>query len=154
MKRTQEAYDELKPAQDVFKKEQLIWYNMACYSCALGNKEEAHELLDKTIELGGDAVKTQALNDPDLQGVWVSAGEEIGPRQRFWYVTFRGSRMTSRSPRRRFLPILCEELANSSQKQIEIVSVLVQSNWKRHLPMGKWCPRQESNLYPIAGTRT
>ena len=38
--------------------------------------EYARELLGKAIELGGDAVKTQALNDPDLQGVWVSEGEE------------------------------------------------------------------------------
>ena len=76
MKRTQEAYDELKPALDTFKKEQLVWYNMACYACVLGNKEEARGLLSKAIELGGDAVKTQALNDPDLQGVWVSEGEE------------------------------------------------------------------------------
>ena len=43
MKRTQEAYDALKPALDTFKKEQLIWYNMACYACVLGNKDEARE---------------------------------------------------------------------------------------------------------------
>ena len=49
---------------------------MACYACVLGNKEEARGLLSKAIELGGDAVKTQALNDPGLQGVWVSGGEE------------------------------------------------------------------------------
>ena len=76
MKRTQEAYDELKPALDTFKKEYLVRYNMACYACVLGNKDEARGLLSKAIELGGDAVKTQALEDPDLQGVWVSEGEE------------------------------------------------------------------------------
>ena len=70
LKRTQEAYDALKPALDTFKDEQLIWYNMACYACVLGNKTEARELLDKAIELGGNAVKVQALNDPDLLGVW------------------------------------------------------------------------------------
>ena len=75
MKRTQEAYDELKPALDTFKNEHLVWYNMACYACVLGNKDEARELLGKAIELGGDAVKTQALEDPDLQGVWVSEEE-------------------------------------------------------------------------------
>ena len=48
---------------------------MACYACVLGNKEEARGLLGKAIELGGDAVKTQALEDPDLEGVWVSEGE-------------------------------------------------------------------------------
>ena len=35
----------------------------------------ARVLLDNAIELGGDAVKVQALEDPDLQGVRVS-GEE------------------------------------------------------------------------------
>jgi len=49
---------------------------MACYACVQGNKDEARELLDKAIKLGGDAVKTQALEDPDLQGVWGSEGEE------------------------------------------------------------------------------
>ncbi len=49
IKRTQEAYADLKPTLD--------------------NEEEAQELLGKAIELGGDAVKTQALNDPDLQGM-------------------------------------------------------------------------------------
>jgi len=76
MKRTQEAYDELKPALDTFKKEQIIWYNMACYACVMGNKDEARELLDKAIELGGDAVKAMALEDPDLEGMWVSEGGE------------------------------------------------------------------------------
>ncbi len=76
LKRTQEAYDKLKPALDTFKNEQLIWYNMACYACVMGNKAEARELLDKAIELGGDAVKVQALNDPDLQGVWGGNGNE------------------------------------------------------------------------------
>ena len=75
LERTQEAYDALKPALDVFKKEYLVRYNMACYACVLGNKDEARELLGKAIELGGDSVKTQALEDPDLQGVWVSEEE-------------------------------------------------------------------------------
>ena len=42
---------------------------MACYACVLGSKTEAREFLDKAIKLGGDAVKVQALNDPDLLGV-------------------------------------------------------------------------------------
>ena len=76
MKRTQEAYDALKPALDTFKKEQLVWYNMACYACVLGNKDEARGLLSKAIELGGDDVKAMALEDPDLQDMWVSDGGE------------------------------------------------------------------------------
>ena len=69
--RTQEAYDGLKPALDTFKEEWLLWYNLACYACVLGNKTEARKLLSKSIELGGDAVKQRALDDEDLEGVWV-----------------------------------------------------------------------------------
>ncbi len=75
MGRTREAYDELRPALEIFEKEQLIWYNMACYACCLDEKVEARTLLNRAIELGGDAVRTQALNDSDLRGVWVSEGE-------------------------------------------------------------------------------
>ena len=70
LKRTQEAYDQLKPALDQFSEVELPWYNLACYACVLGNKEEAKELLDKAIELGGDDVKLRALKDEDLLGVW------------------------------------------------------------------------------------
>jgi Flp pilus assembly protein TadD len=79
MKRTQEAYDELKPALDMFEKEQIVWYNMACYACCLGEKMEARTLLNRAIEIGGDAVRVQALNDSDLRGVWGSDG--IAPAQ-------------------------------------------------------------------------
>ncbi len=75
MGRTREAYDELRPGLEIFEKEQLIWYNMACYACCLDEKVEARTLLNRAIELGGDAVRTQALNDSDLRGVWVSEGE-------------------------------------------------------------------------------
>ena len=40
------------------------------------NKDEARKLLDKAIQLGGDAVKLQAFEGPALQRVWVSEGEE------------------------------------------------------------------------------
>jgi len=70
LKRTQEAYDQLKPALDTFKDDWLLWYNLACYACVLGNKTEARKLLSKSIELGGDAVKQKALDDEDLEGVW------------------------------------------------------------------------------------
>ena len=75
LKRTQEAYDQLKPALEQFSEVELPWYNLACYACVLGNKEEAKELLDKAIELGGDDVKLRALEDEDLLGVW-GGGED------------------------------------------------------------------------------
>ena len=42
----------------------------------LGNQDESCELLDEAIQLGDDAVKQQALENPDLQKVWVSEGEQ------------------------------------------------------------------------------
>ena len=65
LKRTQEACDQLHEGLYRFRDESLIWYNLACYACVLG---------DKAIELGGDKVKLRALDDPDLLGVWVSGG--------------------------------------------------------------------------------
>ena len=76
MKRTQEAYDELKPALDTFKKEQLIWVQYGVLRVCTGQQGRGARVAGyKAIELGGDAVKTQALEDPDLQCVWVS-GED------------------------------------------------------------------------------
>ena len=74
LKRTQEACDQLHEGLYRFRDESLIWYNLACYACVLGDKARARKMLDKAIELGGDKVKLRALDDPDLQGVWVSGG--------------------------------------------------------------------------------
>ena len=68
LKRTQEACDLLVPAAALFPKEWLIRYNLACYSCQLGDLEEAGKWLSIAFSLG-DAkhVKLMALNDPDLK---------------------------------------------------------------------------------------
>lgn len=70
LERTQEACDELKPALDKFKGEWLLQYNLACYTCLLGNVEEARELIGEAIELGGDVVRLRALDDEHLIRVW------------------------------------------------------------------------------------
>ena len=69
-----EACDQLHEGLYRFRDESLIWYNLACYACVLGDKARARKMLDKAIELGGDKVKLRALDDPDLLGVWVSGG--------------------------------------------------------------------------------
>ena len=70
LERTQEAYDGLKPALDTFKGEWLLQYNLACYTCLLGNVDEARELIEEAIELGGNVVRLRALDDEHLIRVW------------------------------------------------------------------------------------
>jgi hypothetical protein len=43
---------------------------LACYTCLLGNVEEARKLIEEAIELGGDAMRLRALDDEHLIRVW------------------------------------------------------------------------------------
>ena len=47
---------------------------LACNVCVLVKVDEARELLDKAIELGGKAVKQRALEDADLERLWGGGG--------------------------------------------------------------------------------
>ena len=47
-----------------------LQYNLACYTCLLGNVEEARKLIEEAIELGGDVVRLRALDDEHLIRVW------------------------------------------------------------------------------------
>lgn len=68
LKRTREAYDVLAPMVDRFPEEYVIRYNLACYSCQLGNLDEARAWLEKAISLAGpETIKQMALKDPDLE---------------------------------------------------------------------------------------
>ena len=68
LKRTQEAYDTLKPVLDEFPEEWLMRYNLACYSCRLGNLKEAEQWLDKAIEMAGKRdIREMAMEDEDLK---------------------------------------------------------------------------------------
>ena len=76
MKKTQEAYDTLKPVVDEFPKEWLMRYNLACYSCQLNNLKEAEQWLEKAIDLAGkNEIRLMALEDEDLEPLWVKIGE-------------------------------------------------------------------------------
>jgi predicted Zn-dependent protease len=75
LKRTKEAYEQLKEGLRRHDEEELVWYNLACYACVLGKKFEARRRLAKAIDLGGDGVKTRALDDPDFEALW-RAGEK------------------------------------------------------------------------------
>ena len=72
LKRTKEAYDVLIAVVDRFPNEHLIRYNLACYSCQLGNLKEAYQWLEKAIDLAGkEDIRQMALDDPDLEQLWV-----------------------------------------------------------------------------------
>jgi len=74
LKRTQEAYELLRPAMESFPDDCVVRYNLACYACRLGNVAEARKLLDEAIERGdAKAVKLSALDDPDLDALWRSS---------------------------------------------------------------------------------
>ena len=76
LKRTQEAFDTVKPVVERFPKEWLMRYNLACYSCQLGNLKEAMLWLEKAIDLAGKKdIRLMALDDPDLEPLWTKIGE-------------------------------------------------------------------------------
>ena len=68
LKRTREAYNVLLPIVDRFGEEYVIRYNLACYSCQLGELDESRAWLKKAIALiGADTIKEMASADPDLR---------------------------------------------------------------------------------------
>ena len=76
LKRTAEAQEELRPAAETFPKEHVVFYNLACYACQLGNLKEALRLLGKAIDLAGKRdIRLMALDDPDLEPLWKDIGE-------------------------------------------------------------------------------
>ncbi len=76
LKRTQEAYDALRPVVDQFPQDWLMRYNLACYSCQLGNLREAMAWLAQAIDLAGSKdIRLMALDDKDLEQLWLKIGE-------------------------------------------------------------------------------
>ena len=76
LKRTAEAREKLKPAAKKFPKQHLVFYNLACYACQLGERKEALKLLGKAIDLAGkNDIRLKALEDPDLEPLWKDIGE-------------------------------------------------------------------------------
>jgi predicted Zn-dependent protease len=70
LKRTQEAWDMLHAVADKFSKEYLVFYNLACYACQLGQRDEAIKMVTRAITLGGKKkVREMALHDRDLESL-------------------------------------------------------------------------------------
>lgn len=68
----QKAWDALFPAADLFPKEPLIAYNLACYAARFGRLDEAWTWLRTAIQAGGSkaSIQSLALADDDLQPLW------------------------------------------------------------------------------------
>ena len=76
LKRTQEAYAVLKAVIHKFGEHEQMHFNLACYSCQLGNLNEAMGWLEKAIDLSGKRdVRKQALADLDLKPLWPQIAE-------------------------------------------------------------------------------
>lgn len=67
----EQAWQALSEVADRFPKETIVPYNLACYTCQLGRKEEALEWFQRALALGGkERLKTMGLADPDLEPIW------------------------------------------------------------------------------------
>ena len=67
LKRTQEAFDLLLPAEKKFPENWTIPYNLACYCAQLARLSEAKRWLKRAMAIDADTVKREAKDDPDLK---------------------------------------------------------------------------------------
>jgi tetratricopeptide (TPR) repeat protein len=86
LRRTQEAFDLLLPALKRFPKETTIPYNLACYTCQLGDLAAARNWLHRVLALGRTAGEKlhrllAALEDADLKPLWPEIRKELAARQ-------------------------------------------------------------------------
>jgi tetratricopeptide (TPR) repeat protein len=66
--RTKEAFQSLHAIVLKFPDESVIPYNLACYSCQMGDLEAARRWFDQAVRIGGKAtIKEMAEDDPDLE---------------------------------------------------------------------------------------
>lgn len=67
LKRTREAYELLHSVVGRFREHFVIPYNLACYQCQLGNKEEALKWLQRAIDAAdAKTIREMAMDDADL----------------------------------------------------------------------------------------
>ena len=77
LKRTQEAFERLRPAVEMFPYIWTIPYNMACDSAQLGQLDECEAWFTRAMEIDEHTVKQQAIDDPDLKPFWDSLGGTV-----------------------------------------------------------------------------
>lgn len=75
LNRVREAWEGLLPAARRFPKDWRIAYNLASYASLMGDRAGAWNWLDQAVALGdGDAIKSQALDDPSFRLLWQGIG--------------------------------------------------------------------------------
>jgi tetratricopeptide (TPR) repeat protein len=72
LKRTQEAFDQLLPAVNKFRKVWTIPYNLSCYCCQLGRMDDCRAWFKKVMAINKNVVQQAAMDDPDLKPLWDS----------------------------------------------------------------------------------
>ena len=74
--RTQEAFEHLETAVDLFPGNWQMHYDMARYACKMGRRREARICLERAIEAGdAKTIKPLALAEPDLEPLWAEIRE-------------------------------------------------------------------------------
>ena len=64
----EKAWELLLPAAELFPKEPVIPYNLACYACQMGKTKEARRWLRQAVRVGNaEVIKKMALEDTDLE---------------------------------------------------------------------------------------
>ena len=67
----QKAWEALLPAFDLFPREAIICYNLACYACQMHQLEVARVWLKRAQAIGQqEQIRQMALSDADLEPLW------------------------------------------------------------------------------------
>jgi tetratricopeptide (TPR) repeat protein len=78
MKRTREAWEQLRLAARKFPRNPYLHYNLACYAAQLGLRREARGSLRRAFELDERRqLQNTAPDDPDLKPFWASLRPEV-----------------------------------------------------------------------------
>jgi tetratricopeptide (TPR) repeat protein len=70
------AFEALQPAVEKFPDEPIIPFNLACYTCQMGQLAEAQKWLRRALDVGGKKqIKLMALADEDMKPLWKEIAE-------------------------------------------------------------------------------
>ena len=81
LKRTQQAFDDLRPAAARFPKIWTIPYNLACYCAQLNRLEDAAEWFKQAMARDKETVSMEAIDDEDLKPLWDSMSGTLWCRE-------------------------------------------------------------------------